>query len=78
MTTGAGVELIGPWFGTGTDRGLALLFTLSGIIGLIVTLLSMRSRSYELLSNLYRMREAEETADAAVSPVPAAPSVAME
>ena len=27
MTTGAGVELLGGWFGTGPDRGLALLFT---------------------------------------------------
>ena len=30
MTTGAGVELLGPWFGPGTDRGLALLFTAAG------------------------------------------------
>src|SRR4029453_12630548 len=37
MTTGAGVDLIGGWFGTGTDRGLALLFTVAGMIGLVVT-----------------------------------------
>ncbi|HEX2994931.1 MAG TPA: MFS transporter, partial [Anaerolineales bacterium] len=30
MTTGAGVDLLGPWFGTGADRGLALLFHVRG------------------------------------------------
>ena len=34
MTTGAGVELLGAWFGTGPDRGLALLFAVTGVIGL--------------------------------------------
>jgi DHA3 family multidrug efflux protein-like MFS transporter len=41
MTTGAGVELIGDWFGTGTGRGIALVFIIAGIIGLIVTLVAM-------------------------------------
>lgn len=50
MTTGAGVELLGPWFGTGTDRALALLFTAAGLIGLAVTLLAMRSTAYRALS----------------------------
>lgn len=49
MTTGAGVGLLGGWFGTGPDRGLALLFTLAGVIGLAVTLLAMRSRAYRVL-----------------------------
>lgn len=31
MTTGAGVSSIGPWFGTGKDRGLALIFVIAGI-----------------------------------------------
>ncbi len=53
MTTGSGVNLIGWWFGTGTDRGLALLFTVAGLIGLLVTLLAMRSNSYRLLSQHY-------------------------
>jgi DHA3 family multidrug efflux protein-like MFS transporter len=59
MSTGAGVDLIGPWFGTGTDRGLALLFTVAGMIGLTVTLLAMRSYSYRALSERYD-REAQE------------------
>ena len=53
MTTGAGVDLLGSWFGTGTDRGLALLFTVAGMIGLAVTLLAMRSYSYRALSANY-------------------------
>jgi DHA3 family multidrug efflux protein-like MFS transporter len=50
MTVGAGVELLGPWFGSGKDRGLALLFTTSGFVGLLVTLLAMRSNAYRRLS----------------------------
>jgi DHA3 family multidrug efflux protein-like MFS transporter len=59
MTTGAGVDLIGSWFGTGTDRGLALLFTVAGMIGLTVTLLAMRSNAYRALSHRYES-EAKE------------------
>jgi DHA3 family multidrug efflux protein-like MFS transporter len=59
MTTGAGVDLFGPWFGTGTDRGLALLFTVAGLIGLVVTLLAMRSRSYRALSANYQNQDRE-------------------
>jgi DHA3 family multidrug efflux protein-like MFS transporter len=59
MTTGSGVDLIGSWFGTGTDRGLALLFTVAGLIGLAVTLFAMRSYSYRALSERYD-REAQE------------------
>jgi DHA3 family multidrug efflux protein-like MFS transporter len=54
MTTGAGVDLIGSWFGTGTDRGIALVFTVAGLIGLTVTLLAMRSYTYRVLSQSYR------------------------
>jgi MFS transporter, DHA3 family, multidrug efflux protein len=54
MTTGAGVNLIGSWFGTGAARGIALLFTVTGLIGLVVTLMAMRSRSYRKLTENYR------------------------
>lgn len=54
MTTGAGVDLLGGWFGSGTDRGIALLFTVTGMIGLIVTLLAMRSLAYRTLSRKYQ------------------------
>lgn len=54
MTTGSGVELLGPWLGIGKDRGLALLFSVAGLVGLAVTLSAMRTRAYRLLSARYR------------------------
>jgi DHA3 family multidrug efflux protein-like MFS transporter len=63
MTTGAGVDILGPWFGTGIDRGLALLFTIAGVIGLTVTLIAMRSYSYRALSENYQSQS--EDADLA-------------
>lgn len=59
MTTGAGVDLFGSWFGTGTDRGLALLFTVAGLIGLVVTLIAMRSHAYRALSENYQNGDQE-------------------
>jgi MFS transporter, DHA3 family, multidrug efflux protein len=56
MTTGAGVELMGSWFGTGSERGIALLFTVTGFIGLLVTVIAMRSRPYHRLATEYRKR----------------------
>ncbi len=53
MTTGRGVELIGDWFGVGVGRGIALVFILAGILGLIVTLIAKRSYAYTLLSQRY-------------------------
>jgi DHA3 family multidrug efflux protein-like MFS transporter len=47
---GAGVALLGEWFGTGPDRGIALVFIGAGLIGLIVTLFAFRSQSYRLLT----------------------------
>ncbi|MBP9716450.1 MAG: MFS transporter [Candidatus Levybacteria bacterium] len=54
MTTGRGVDLIGSWFGTGTGRGIALVFIISGLIGLIITILAMKSKSYKLLGKAYQ------------------------
>jgi DHA3 family multidrug efflux protein-like MFS transporter len=54
MTTGAGVALIGDWFGTGDGRGMALAFILAAFVGLVVTVLAMYSRSYRLLSTEYQ------------------------
>ena len=60
MTNGVGVELLGDWFGTGKDRGIALLFILAGVIGLAVTLVSMRSSSYKILSMIYQKQPTEQ------------------
>jgi DHA3 family multidrug efflux protein-like MFS transporter len=57
MTDGAGVDLIGGWFGSGADRGIALVFTVTGAIGLVLTVLAMRSRQYRQLSERYLERE---------------------
>lgn len=53
MTTGAGVDLIGSWFGTGADRGIALVFVAAGAVGLVITLLAMWSKFYQQLSARY-------------------------
>ncbi|MFZ1721786.1 MAG: MFS transporter [Microgenomates group bacterium] len=53
MTDGAGVDLIGSWFGTGSDRGIALVFTLTGIIGFIVTACVRKSKSTQMLADAY-------------------------
>lgn len=50
---GAGAAAIGGWFGTGPERGMALVFTLAGLIGLLVTVLAFNSRPYRRLSNAY-------------------------
>jgi DHA3 family multidrug efflux protein-like MFS transporter len=63
MTTGAGVDLIGSWFGTGKDRGLALLFTVTGLIGLLVTVIAMKSNAYKTLSRNYQKQTTEELID---------------
>jgi MFS transporter, DHA3 family, multidrug efflux protein len=54
MTNGAGARNIGSWFGTGTTRGMALIFISAGTIGLIITILALRSRAYSVLSGYYR------------------------
>ncbi len=54
MTTGAGVSLIGDWFGTGESRGIALVFIAAGMLGVILTTISWNSAPYRRLSNHYR------------------------
>ena len=49
MTDGAGADWIGGWFGTGAERGIALMFTLAGFIGVAVTATAWSSRSYRRL-----------------------------
>jgi len=50
MTDGGGADSIGRWFGIGPDRGIALLFTLAGLLGVIVTVATRASRSYRLMT----------------------------
>jgi MFS transporter, DHA3 family, multidrug efflux protein len=56
MTTGAGVDLIGDWFGVGADRGMGLIFIMAGIVGVIVTMIALHSGAYRRLSNHYSVQ----------------------
>lgn len=53
MTDGAGAEAIGDWFGRGPERGIALVFTITGLLGVVLTIAAFRSRSYRLISAAY-------------------------
>jgi MFS transporter, DHA3 family, multidrug efflux protein len=66
MTDGPLADSIGPWFGTGPDRGMALIFIVAGVIGLLVTLLALRSRQYRDLSSRYAAAPAEASPEEGV------------
>lgn len=53
MTDGAGAELIGDWYGRGPERGIAIVFTITGVLGIIATIFAFRSRPYRQLSAAY-------------------------
>jgi MFS transporter, DHA3 family, multidrug efflux protein len=55
MTSGGGADVIGPWFGIGADRGLALVFVVAGIIGLIIALVARTTRQYRELAHAYQV-----------------------
>ncbi len=50
---GAGAEMIGSWFGTGYARGIALVFTVAGFLGLATTTIFYNSKFYKELSKAY-------------------------
>lgn len=64
MTDGAGADLIGSWFGTGPERGIALVFTLAGLLGVVVTVIAFNSKYYRQLSAAYA-RAPEDSPEAA-------------
>lgn len=59
MTDGVGARTIGGWFGTGSDRGIALVFVITGILGLVATLVALGSRYYRQLSEPFGDGESE-------------------
>jgi DHA3 family multidrug efflux protein-like MFS transporter len=67
MTDGAGAEAIGSWFGTGPERGMALLFILAGLIGVAITLLALNSSAYRRLSRRYTVAKVEVAGEATES-----------
>ena len=54
---GAGARAIGGWFGTGTDRAIAVVFVVAGLLGLVATLAALASRPYRRLSAAYLATE---------------------
>ncbi|MGH8910872.1 MAG: MFS transporter [Acidimicrobiia bacterium] len=60
MTDGSGAETIGPWFGIGPDRGMALVFIAAGTIGLVATIAALNSRPFRELSESYRSEAPRE------------------
>lgn len=71
MTTGAGVGLIGNWFGTGVNRGIALVFIATAIVGLAASLLALSSKYYRQLTARYLEKDdiAEATPPSATNAV---------
>ncbi|KKB09667.1 MFS transporter [Devosia chinhatensis] len=63
MTDGAGADAIGGWFGTGPERGIALVFTIAGLVGVVVTILAFNSRYYRQLSAAYAAGKDDDGAD---------------
>jgi MFS transporter, DHA3 family, multidrug efflux protein len=61
MTDGAGAAAIGDWFGTGQPRAIALVFVLTGLVGLVATLLALASPQYRALSASYARTRATDT-----------------
>ena len=57
---GGGAEAIGGWFGVGPARGIALVFTVAGAIGVLATAFAFNSSYYRRLSNAYRTSDAPE------------------
>lgn len=53
MSDGGLADAIGTWFGTGPARGMALIFIVAGAIGLVATILALRSRYYRELAARY-------------------------
>lgn len=53
MTDGAGAAAIGGWFGTGPARGIALVFVLVGVLGVLLTVYALNSGYYRRLSARY-------------------------
>jgi DHA3 family multidrug efflux protein-like MFS transporter len=53
MTGGAGADLIGDWYGRGAERGIAIVFSITGLLGVLATIAAFRSQSYRQISAAY-------------------------
>ena len=66
MTTGWGADAIGDWYGRGPERGIALVFSIAGLLGVLATAAAFASRSYRRISAAYA-----DGAGDGVAPAPA-------
>ena len=53
MTSGAGARAVGAWYGVGPERGMALVFSVTGLLGVIAAAAAFQSRQYRQLSATY-------------------------
>ncbi len=53
MTTGWGADAIGDWYGRGPERGIAIVFTIAGLLGVVATAAAFASHSYRRISSAY-------------------------
>ncbi|MGC3953838.1 MAG: MFS transporter [Propionicimonas sp.] len=71
MTTDAGRASFGWLLGDGQARGIALVFVLAALVGLVFTLVALASKPYRTLSEAYTAAEPlEESAPEAETPEP--------
>jgi DHA3 family multidrug efflux protein-like MFS transporter len=73
---GTGARWIGDWFGTGDARGIALVFVLIAVLGLVLTGYALSSRYYRLLSRRYQ--EATDVGPGAATSDTESPGPAVE
>jgi len=53
LASPVGNEIFSGWWGTTPDRAMALIFTLAGIVGAIVTIIAFSTQSYKNLTERY-------------------------
>lgn len=69
MTDGAGADAIGDWYGRGPERGMALVFTIAGLLGVLLTIAALCSRSYRRISAAYAAGTGDDARDLTEQPV---------
>ena len=62
---GAGAEAVGAWYGVGPERGMALVFSVAGLLGVAMTVVAFGSRQYRQLSAAYAGGAEERAAQSA-------------
>lgn len=65
MTTGWGADAIGDWYGRGPERGIAIVFSIAGLLGILATAAAFASRSYRRISAAYAAGTDDDAARAA-------------